>query len=491
MSDRDWHSMDEREFETMLENSVPELPPDDVVTEVTPWKKATNRVLAGMALCAITLNFLCLDYILPAIGMVLALLGFRALRRENGWFRACFLMAAVRAAYCFAVLVLNAFIARSAVLALPVFSALSAAGPLLLLAECFCLWRGFRAVQRKAGFPPRAGSLIALMIWYALVCLLGLLQYQGLVMGVIMLAAYILVIRGIYKLAQAMDEAGYAVRAAPVRIPDRRAAQIIAAVLAVGILCGYLFGGSYPMDWEAVSPSEHVPVEETKARLAELGFPETVLDDLTPEDIAACDGALQVVVDVTDTEVDGSETELRCTGVAVRVPGQRESWVIFHHFLWLADPGFYGTESIQLWPVYRDIPEGWAAAGEVTGRVLYDRDGETFAAPYYSLSSETFTYDSLFWDRQTSTDVFANFSMPRKGENCRGYLAYPMAVVQEGYIIDSWINYTHQTSWLQYPVLTAMENRMRNSLNKSMTFITIQDALQFFAAEDGIRQFSQ
>ena len=382
MTDRDWPSMDEQEFETMLENSVPELPPEDVVAEVTPWKKATNRVLAGMALCAITLNFLYLDYILPAIGMVLALLGFRALRRENGWFRACFLMTAVRAAYCFALLILNAFIARSTVLALPVFSALSAASPLLLLAECFCLWRGFRAVQKKAGFPPRAGGLIALMVWYALACLLGLLRYQSLVIGVIMLVAYILVIRGIYKLAQAMDETGYAIRTAPVRIPDRRVAQIIAAVLAVGILCGYLFGGSYPMDWEAVDPSEHVQVEEIRARLAELGFPEAVLDDLAQEDIAACDGALQVVVDVTDKKVDGSETVLRCTGVAVQVPGQRESWVIFHHFLWLTDPGFYGTESIQLWPVYRDIPEGWAAAGGVTGRVLYDRGGEAFAAPY-------------------------------------------------------------------------------------------------------------
>lgn len=42
-----------------------------------------NRILFGMALCAITLNFWCLNYILPAIGTVLLLLGFRTLRRKT------------------------------------------------------------------------------------------------------------------------------------------------------------------------------------------------------------------------------------------------------------------------------------------------------------------------------------------------------------------------------------------------------------------------
>ena len=81
----------------------------------------------------------------------------------------------------------------------------------------------------------------------------------------------------------------------------------------------------------------------------------------------------------------------------MRLAGEREQWVLIHHFLWTEDPGFYGTESIQLWPVYRDIPEGWAEAGEVTGRVLYSRDGREYAAPYFSLGVQTFTPDSIFW----------------------------------------------------------------------------------------------
>ena len=101
MSNHEWESMNERDFETMLEKSVLDFPPDDVVEDVTPWRKAMSRVLIGMALCAITLNFWCLNYILPAVGMVLSLLGFRSLWRENKWFRNCFIITVIRAAYFF------------------------------------------------------------------------------------------------------------------------------------------------------------------------------------------------------------------------------------------------------------------------------------------------------------------------------------------------------------------------------------------------------
>ena len=55
MCDQDWDSMDELAFDAMLADSVPELPPSDIVTDVTPWRKAMKRVLTGIALSAIPL----------------------------------------------------------------------------------------------------------------------------------------------------------------------------------------------------------------------------------------------------------------------------------------------------------------------------------------------------------------------------------------------------------------------------------------------------
>ena len=58
--------------------------------------------------------------------------------------------------------------------------------------------------------------------------------------------------------------------------------------------------------------------------------------------------------------------------------------------------------------------------------------------------------------------------------------------MQDGYIINSWVNYTHQRSWLQYPAMTAMEKRMTNSWNDAGAFMTVQDALQFYPTNEGV-----
>ena len=109
--------MNDREFDALLESAAPELPPDDVARDVTPWRRAIGNILGGSALCSITLNFFCLNYLLPTIGVILQLLGFRPLRRENGWFRACWLLAVLRAALFLPCIVLNATIYSNAVYA--------------------------------------------------------------------------------------------------------------------------------------------------------------------------------------------------------------------------------------------------------------------------------------------------------------------------------------------------------------------------------------
>lgn len=508
MSNREWKNMSENDFEILLENTIPELPPEDIVAEVTPWKKSVNRVLVGMALTAITLNFGCLNYILPAIGTILLLLGFRTLRYENKWFGCCYAVSIIRAAYFFPSLVLNTTIVQSAVYASAIGSVLTIVNLLLLFIIFVCLWRGFISVQQKAGVPLHAGGAVALIVWYALICLLAFIQYSGVIIAGTMIVGYFFIIRNLYKLSKELDEAGYAIKTAPVKITDRGIVISLVSFLLIGSICGYVFGGSYSMKWTDLNSAEHDNVEEIKAHLMSLGFPEYVLNDLRAEDIAACEDALQVVVDVTDEPMNDGRVEttkyssnnsvryiiesktvydvkeLRITGVGVQVAGERERWIIFHHFIWTTNPGFYGTEAIQLWPVYRDLSEGWHSAGDVTGRVLYDNDGETFVADYYSLGTQTFTSNSIFWGEQSNTDVFAVFSMPHNGSNHRGYVAYPVDEVQDGYIINSWFNYTHQQSWLQYPAMTAMEKRMTCGWNDAGAFKTIQNTLLFHPTDE-------
>ena len=134
---------------------------------------------------------------------------------------------------------------------------------------------------------------------------------------------------------------------------------------------------------------------------------------LRREEIEACRGAIQVVVSVQEFDQEGGfcrssgSNPLCITGVGVKLTGEPAGWMIFHHFLWNTAPPFHGTAAIQLWPVYQS-DELWSAAGEVAGRVLYDRDGETFWAPYHSLEEDTspYGYQGIYGQR----DIFGTFS---------------------------------------------------------------------------------
>ena len=112
------------------------------------------------------------------------------------------------------------------------------------------------------------------------------------------------------------------------------------------------------------------------------------------------------------------------------------------------------------------------------------KGNRVYSAPYFSLGDETYTSTSIFWGEQTSTDVFAEFSMPHKGENHRGYVSYTVKEGQDGWLINAWINYTHQTTWFQYPAITAKEKHMTAGVGDTYTFLTIQDALQFNPNEE-------
>lgn len=134
---------------------------------------------------------------------------------------------------------------------------------------------------------------------------------------------------------------------------------------------------------------------------------------LRREEIEACRGAIQVVGSVQEFDQEGgfcrsSASNPPCiTGVGLKLTGEPAGWMIFHHFLWNTAPPFHGTAAIQLWPVYQS-DELWSAAGEVAGRVLYDRDGETFWAPYHSLEEDTspYGYQGIYGQR----DIFGTFS---------------------------------------------------------------------------------
>lgn len=455
----------EQTFDALLAENLP-APPETVVSAVSPGRRALRRVLWGSALCAVTLQVSGLQYILPAVGLVLLLLGLRALRRENRWLCAGFWLCGAWFACAAAGLALGAAIAPEAASRWLDYTATA-----LELAVFLCLWRGLDAVQRRAGLPP-AKSAAALFFWYALLAALALARPNiGWFLAAVLLGVYLCILRSLFRLAKALDEGGYAVRPAAVRVPDGWLAAGLAALLAACVACGYLFGGSYAMDWTELPPQDAYAAE--CAQLAALGFPEDVLADLTEDDLAACRGALRVVSRSEDFPMNDGRTvrkgfgqhtwtdlvydtrELRVTGVAVQTTETADGggeWIVFYHFRWLENPGFYGTEALRVLPT-SDGPIDW---GDWTGRVLYDRGGAAFAAPYASLGDMTASYSS-FGTLVTQTNGIADFSLPNRGENQRGYVACRVTTPAGTPYLRTQMDYVHQKTWLQYPVEPSAE----------------------------------
>ncbi len=474
MTDREFSNLNEEEFDLFLEESMGN-PPASLDGSITPWRKSMNRILWGIGLTMMTLNFLALDVILPAIGWILLVLGLRALRRENPWFRAAYIACWVRIVWW-----LFAFTANLSVAVGPGLQQILAVGPYIMLIPDLItvlgIRNGIREVQQKAGLPPHGGN--GLLVWYVILAAFALVNYSG-ILGWGFLIAYPFLLHSLYKLSKELDEAGYSMEPSIPRISDLAIKIGYGAAIGICLIIGYGFLNQYPMDWQ---PAEPVRADGVRQELEDLGFPGYVLDDMTEEEILSCQGAKFVLVKTSTgmnaekviADTSGTGTPLQFTNIALQFPGGRERWRIICHFRWQVDPGFCGTEAMQIRPVAEQ--EGWTVDGDFRGRVLYDQEGKTQASPYYNLGWKTYKNEdplSVILGQATSTEVFATFSFPADAHNARGYVFYDALALEDPWLIPSWFNYVHQYSPFQHPVQTAMEFRQTHSGHDNQQFYSI------------------
>lgn len=469
---------DERRFDDLLREDAAALPPP-AAGEINPWSMAMTRVLWGLGLITITLNFLYLDVILPAVGGLLLVLGFCTLRRENTPLRWCYILSLASLAVRGACIVLAA---------LPVETGLAPAYVNIALLQVLyvCLWRGMVGVSRAAGEEkPAATAAGAMAVFYAVLTVLALIGVEGWLLVLPMLVLYILLLRSMVRLSRSLADTGYAITAAPVRLPDAAVLWGGLGVLLAAVLLAMFLGQRYPMDWHA---RDDAPQDETiRQQLLTKGFPERVLNDLTADEVAQLSGAVRVYhqterlysntdyrevtlsrflrdpphtlqYDHTLTETDdaGNRTyryvyrvydtlEQTMRHVAVELPAEGDTarFVYIHHLTYAAPPSPY-TEMLELWPAWQTQGD-WFPGGHVSGRVLCERNGTAQAAAFHTLKSGSQQVSDLFGTRQTQR-ITAGWSFPRGVESPRAYVFYDALRGQDGWVIESWANYVCQTA---------------------------------------------
>lgn len=467
---------DDLRFAQMMREDASALPPPE---KINPWQMAMTQVLWGFGLSTITLNFLYLDYILPALGAVLLVLGFRTLRRENRPLRWCYILSIAKLLVC---------AAGDVLAALPVKVELPGAyiSTAVTLVLYICLWRGMVEVSRAAGAEkPAAPAAGAMAVFYAALTALALIGLEGWLLVLPLLALYLFLLRSMVRLSRSLTDTGYAITAAPVRLPGWAVLWgSLAAMLAAVLLTAFL-GQRYPMDWHTRSDApQSVPIRQ---ELLEKGFPERVLNDLTADEVAQLSGAVRVYhqterlysntayrkvtlsrflsdpphtlqYDRTLTETDdaGNRTyryvyrvydtlEQTMRHVAVELPAEGDTarFVYIHHLTCAAPPSPY-TEMLELWPAWQ-TQGGWFPGGHVSGRVLCERNGTAQAAAFHTLESGSQQVSDLFGVRQTQK-ITANWSFPRNAESPRAYVFYDALRGEDGWVIESWANYVCQTA---------------------------------------------
>ena len=469
---------DERNFENMLRESAELLPPPPT-EEVAPWRTSMLYILWGLGLTTITFNFLYLDVILPSLGAILLVLGFRILRCENGFLRWGFHLSLASLAIRSAAMILSA---------LPVDLGLTLAyvNIFLTFALYVCLWRGMIGISRSAGMDkPAAPAAGALVIFYAVLMLLAYSSAAGTLLALAMLAVYFLILRNLAKLFRSLADTGYAVTAAPVRISSAALLwSYLGALLAAILLCMFL-GQRFPVELHLRDDAPQD--EQIRQELLQKGFPRSVLDDLTAEEVARMAGASavytetdglysdteyrEIVTDqytddpparmhyvraITKTDEDGNRSysyvyriydtlEQTMTSVAVELPrdGGSRRYIVIHHLNYDTQPAARYTESMTVWPAWK-VENGWTRGTLCSGRLLCTRQGQEQAAALHRLAYDDGEITDIFGTRSADSFV-AQWSRPSHADSVRVYVLYDAFCTDGADVLTSYGNYICQT----------------------------------------------
>ena len=452
------------------------VPGEGIVGEVDPWRVPLGRIAAGLALTGITLNFLYLQYLLPALGIVLQYLGFRALRRSGPAFRLAWALSAVRLVW------FAAFTALEATPWAPEGALVYALGLTAMgiqVVQLLALRAGLREVCRRAETPQQGDPLRSAVIWQLVVIVLAFSPLsQSWLAFLPMLLAFVLIIRSLVRLSGSLGGAGYCFVDAPVCVSSRvmKWGYLLACLLLV-------LGASVCVNHPRLDaqPQPAQGEAETRQALAALGVPEEVLADLSDEHVRALEGALYVYAqqDVmsfyssTTTEVQKANTEADQLGsyiIYIELPDSRMA--VLNYFDWRQGGAYWG-DAVKLG--WQDTYEH--LTGQIGGALLYEKDGQVYTAPIPRLNNGVVMTTDWFFGTRSDSQISGTVSYPFGAQNQRGYVLYILQLRDPGIIRgNTWITYRHRLHPFSLPYQTPAE------LTSGWTDNTLQQHLGLFEA---------
>ena len=491
--------MSPNEFDRSLMEDLSQLPPaPGEVESYTPWRAAMTKILWGMGLTTFRFEFFYLQYILPLLGAALLYLGYRSLRRENRWFRLCWVLSGVLLAVHMATDILTATPVMGWITQNPALNwglTWPLVGMQLLL--LFALWRGTRAAFASVGEAEPRDWLkrglvcyllsLAIALWSELVPLTQddgffgpsiLEQYEWLYYGrsIAFIALQIYLLVCIARQSGALADRGYAITPVPVRFAPTVFLGLVILVLAGSVTAALWLSSRAPaLEAQPLSAVHAEEYSSVRAHLVDLGMDADLANSLDETELERCRDAL-AVYDLPLTHAYGEHTYNREdeTGRADVEYVTLRSWAVqlpddqvryYLTFRWLQNPEYNIRDGLT------GDPSSYDPSYDFSARILWDQDGQTWsAAPTVHLGGgetpEELPDWALEWYDYELENLghlayipWCQFSFPADSENRWGWMAWSQDLTDRQDRSDdagtlyylSLLFYRHQVSWLHYP----------------------------------------
>lgn len=480
-------------FDEKLNSLVDDMPPaPETVNSVNPWKNAMRKMVWGICLTLGTFNFPVIGVILSSLAVILIILGVRSLKTENSAFKTCYVVSLIKLVKYVLGLALEACCLNITEFADKALYPIALFGALLDLILLINFRRGVLDVKRKAGYEAGGGGFLALIIWYIVLLAIALLGGAGLI-GWILFISYIFIVISIVKFTKGIEGAGYELTPAELKYPDSYVFTACAVLMLTVIFIGNLCFSRLPMQWEAASETPAYD-EEIAESLKNLGFPESILKDLSSEDIAQCEGADMVRVSsyihdnnynsyryYLDSEYKTAENGT-CTvaHIAVRIPTEINGtewyrWYVINYFIWPGENNFKGNELMWLTTLYNrgtfDV-----VTYPFEGRVLYDDGETTYVSAFNSIGKKYVQTNGIFSSGGTNALDIAMWSFPGRVSNARGYITYIAENIKSIEINENAIiNYYHQKNAIIFPLTTPVKSGDVYNWKNTSAYILFND----------------
>lgn len=463
-------------FDRQITYDMSEITPsEDEIGRINPWSQPIDSITLGLIFTSLHFNFLYLQYILPSLGAIMIFLGFRSLRNENVYFKILWLLSMVKLIQQLGNIIVIAsplnLIDYPEAIAGIIYLGLQI--PFLLLFH-----KGLKDVFKNAGKQMESAPLLKASIWTVAVFLIAISPLaESWLIFIPMIVIYILIVKSLFSIGSQLDDTGYVLTNAPVKINSGTFGwTYFLMILVIAIGCNLYFSHL------RLEPTEYEPPTLTKTRqqLLHMNFPVEALQYLQEQDVEKLRDAKNIEVftkllmfDPTKVEhqeaypdsmfithtYEPGKNNMEVSTIYIEMPGN--TVYVMQYFNWINGKPIW-QDGIVIHGAFSE--EGYDIDRErkkvlVNSSLFYRKKGIEYIADFPRIICGQVEVNHMFGSYR-SKPIRAALSFPFGSKHQRGYVLYRYeATTVKDDIFASYaiFNYIHRLSPLGLPYFKTEE----------------------------------